>query len=326
MSAAWESLTAGLDVLEDVVPDPELLTAGPEVRARPLTLYHPSFKRSSLAPPGRWPAFSVTGSRCALQCDHCRGAILASMLAVPTPEALWDAASREARAGAAGMLLSGGSDRRNEIDYRPFLPVITRLKSAFPGFTVAVHTGLVDAPAARDLAAAGVDVAMLDLIGAVETVREDYHLDRPVADFEASLAALAATSMRVVPHIVAGLHYGRLLGEEAALEMAVRHPIGALVVVVAMPHYAHPARPFAVPEAGEVGGFLRAARARFPDVPLQLGCARPAGAVKSLMDAYGVLAGVDGIAHPAEGIPEFARRLGRPVALSPACCAMPLGV
>ena len=62
--------------------------------------------------------------------------------------------------------------------------------------------------------AAGIDVAMTDMIGAQDTIHDVYHLDRPVADFEKTLAALTATSMEVVPHIVIGLHYGRLLGEE----------------------------------------------------------------------------------------------------------------
>ena len=65
------------------------------------------------------------------------------------------------------------------------------------------------------MADAGVDVAMMDVIGAQETIREVYHLDRPVADFEATLAALSATRMEVVPHIVIGLHYGRALGRDA---------------------------------------------------------------------------------------------------------------
>ena len=85
---------------------------------------------------------------------------------------------------------------------------------------------------------AGIDSAMMDVIGAEETIRDVYHLDRPVEDFEATLAALTATSMEVVPHIVIGLHYGRLRGEGRALEIVARHPIHALVLVVVMPFYA----------------------------------------------------------------------------------------
>ncbi|MCK7582645.1 MAG: hypothetical protein MZV65_48495 [Chromatiales bacterium] len=171
----------------------------------------------------------------------------------------------------------------------------------------------------------GLDVAMLDVIGAQDTVQQVYHLKRPVADFEASLAHLTATSLKVVPHIVIGLHYGRLLGEWNALEIVQRHAPSALVLVVIMPFYAPPQRPFAVPDSHEVGRFLIDAREALPDIPLLLGCARPAGRAKQEIDAYAVLAGLNGIAHPAEGMVELAARLGRELRVTPACCSIAVG-
>jgi uncharacterized radical SAM superfamily protein len=172
--------------------------------------------------------------------------------------------------------------------------------------------------------AAGIDVAMTDVIGAEATIREVYHLDRPVEDFEATLAALSATSMQIVPHIVIGLHYGRLLGEERALEIVARHPVSALVLVVVMPYYAPADRPFAVVPPDEVAKVFLAARRRIEAVPVQLGCARPAGRHKLMTDAYAVMAGFDGIAYPAEGIVALARAIGRPVEQEHSCCSIGL--
>jgi len=129
----------------------------------------------------------------------------------------------------------------------------------------------------------------------------------------------------VVPHIVIGLHYGRLLGEWNALEIVRRHTPSALVLVVIMPFYAPPQRPFAVPDSHEVGRFLMDAREALPDIPLLLGCARPAGRAKQEIDAYAVLAGLNGIAHPAEGMVELAARLGRELRVTPACCSIAVG-
>src|SRR5262249_11841667 len=151
--------------------------------------------------------------------------------------------------------------------------------------------------------------------------RDVYHLDRPVADFEASLAVLSATTLRVVPHIVIGLHYGRLLGEWDALDIVARHRIDALVLVVVMPHFAKPGR-FATPDAAEIGRFFRDARRRLPGIEVLLGCARPAGLHKRAVDAYAVLAGLDGIAFPADGAVELAQALGRPVEHAHACCSI----
>jgi uncharacterized radical SAM superfamily protein len=234
-------------------------------------------------------------------------------------------ANQQIEAGAQGMLLTGGSNHRNEVEYDPFYSTLRRIKDAFPQFRIAVHAALVDAAAAGRMESAGIDVAMLDVIGAQETVREVYHLKRPVADFEASLAALTATSMKIVPHIVIGLHFGRLLGERSALEMVMRHRPAALVLVVVMPFYAPAHRPFVVPPGAEVGRFLLEAREALPQIPLLLGCARPAGRAKQEIDAYAVLAGLDGIAHPADGLVELAVRLGRAVSVTPACCSIVAG-
>ncbi len=332
MGDDWLGLARGIEGLEGVGLDAGLVRRFQSAGAAlpPLTFHLPAFKHySSPELPScggsAWPAVSITGAECALNCDHCRAEILKPMLPATTPEALWQTANRLAERGAGGMLLTGGSDRRNEVGYGPFLATLRRIKDRFPHFRIAAHAGLVDRSAARGLADSGVDIAMLDVIGAQDTLARVYHLKRPVADFEASLAHLAATGMRVVPHVVLGLHYGQLLGEWRALEMIAPCAPAAVVLVVVMPFYASPARPFAVPSGREVGHFFLDARRALPGIPLQLGCARPAGRAKAEIDAYGVMAGLGGIAHPAEGAVELARKIGRELRLSPGCCSLGAG-
>ena len=123
-----------------------------------------------------------------------------------------------------------------------------------------MHSALLDETRAKRMESAGVDVAMMDVIGAQETIRDVYHLDRPVADFEATLAALSATKMDVVPHIVIGLHYGRLMGEENALDIISRHKIAALILVIVSPIYAPADKPFATVATEDVAKVFVAAR------------------------------------------------------------------
>lgn len=272
-----------------------------------------------------FPAFSITGGACALNCDHCQAKILEPMIAATSPAEL----ERKVRAmvilqDLKGFLLSGGSNRRNEVPYERYYPTIEKLKREFPHLRIAMHTALLDERRAKRMEAAGVDVAMTDIIGAEETIREVYHLERPVADFEATLAALCTTSMDVVPHIVIGLHYGRLLGEERALDIIARHAVDALVLVVVMPYYAPAERPFAVVPPADVAKVFVAARRRIRHAPVQLGCVRPAGNHKLMTDAYAVMAGFDGIAYPAEGIVNLARAIGRPIEQEHACCSIAL--
>ncbi|ANB01217.1 radical SAM protein [Ectothiorhodospira sp. BSL-9] len=333
----WEDLVRHVEPLEDIPLDAALvstLEADNEPRFRnhghPVDLYTPTFKSyqtSEISSCGKnaWPAVSITGPDCKLRCDHCKAKLLEPMIPARDPETLWRVVNGIVEQGGEGMLLTGGSNHRNEVEYGPFYDTIRRIKDSFPGFRIALHTALVDDDAARCMEQAGIDAAMMDVIGAQETITQVYHLKRSVADFEATLEALVNTRMKVVPHIVMGLHYGRFLGEWEALNMIQRHRPDAVVLVVVMPFYAPDSKPFATPQAVDVGHFFRDARQALPDLPLLLGCARPAGQVKGEMDAYAVMAGIDGLAHPADGVVELAARLGRQVRVIPSCCSMAVG-
>jgi uncharacterized radical SAM superfamily protein len=293
----------------------------------PLTFHVPTFKHFesseiSSCDNKLWPAISVTGGDCALQCDHCKAEILKPMIPARTPDTLWRLANELAEQGARGFLLTGGSNHFNEVVYDEYLSTIRRIKDSLPDFKLVVHTALVDSNAARGLEQAGVDVAMLDIIGCQDTITQVYHLKRSVEDFERALEVLTSTGMKVVPHIVIGLHYGKFLGEWNALQIIRRHPPDALVLVVAMPFYANPCRPFSVPDSHEVGRFFLDARKALPEIPLLLGCARPPGIPRVQLDSYAVLAGFDGIAHPSDGIVELAVRLQRNVRVKASCCSI----
>jgi len=334
---SWTEVAARIAPLEDVALDTALIhemqqrygaLAGEH--AGRINFYTPTFKAyatSELAGCGKsaWPAVSITGGECQLQCDHCKAKILEPMISARTPDELWRVVNREIERGARGMLLSGGSNQRDEVEYDAFYPAIYRIKQAFPAFKIALHTALVDRDIALRMEASGVDAAMMDVIGSQDTISQVYHLRRGVADFERSLECLTATSLKVVPHIVIGLHYGKLLGEWNALEIVRRHAPAALVLVVVMPFYAPQNRSFTTPDPHQVGRFFLDARGALPDIPLLLGCARPAGTVKAQIDAYAVMAGLNGIAHPADGMVELAARLGREVRVTPACCSIALG-
>lgn len=272
-----------------------------------------------------FPAFSVTAGACALDCDHCQAKILEPMIPATNPEML-DTKVRQLikLQNLQGFLLSGGSNRRNEIRYQRYYPVIERLKHDFPHLRIAIHTAITDTAGAQSMESAGVDTAMMDVIGAQDTIRDVYHLDRPVDDFESTLEALCQTSMEVTPHIVIGLHYGRLRGEQNALDIVNRHAITALVLVVVMPFYARPGT-FEIPNTDDVGEIFLQARRTLGNKRVLLGCARPPGMHKRITDAYAVMAGLDGIAFPADGTIAVAEALGRPYHQEHACCSIKLG-
>ncbi|MBS0232230.1 MAG: radical SAM protein [Proteobacteria bacterium] len=330
----WMSLLQDIEALEDARFDGTLLgqfEADEETTlARPIRFSTPTFKSYATddvkgCSKNSFPAFSVTGSACALDCDHCQAKILEPMIAATTPEML-DQKVRDLvlLQGLRGFLLSGGSNRRNEIKYERYYAVLERLKHDFPHLKIAIHSALLDERRAKLMESAGVDTAMMDVIGAEETIRDVYHLDRPVADFEKTLAALCSTQMKVVPHIVIGLHYGQILGEQTALDICARHEIESLVLVVLMPFFARAGK-FVTPDAHAVGRIFLEARQRLREKQVLLGCARPAGMHRRIVDAYAVMAGLDGIAFPAEGAVQVCKALGRTYFQEHACCSIKIG-
>jgi uncharacterized radical SAM superfamily protein len=330
----WLDAIADIEDLEDAEFDATLVkqmeSRADVVTRRPMRFSTPTFKEyasTELKGCGKnsFPAFSITGGACGLNCDHCQKKILEPMIPALRPEIL-DARVRELidSEGLSGFLLSGGSNKKNEIAYDRYLPVVEGLKRDFPELKVAIHSALLDEPRAKAMESAGVDTVMMDVIGANDTIRDVYKLDRPVDDFEATLAALCSTSMEVTPHIVVGLHYGRILGEANALDIVSRHPVTALVLVVIMPFYAKPGT-FETPPTDDVGRIFLEARERLPEQQVLLGCARPPGMHKRVTDAYAIMAGLDGIAFPADGAVSVAHTIGRPFEQAHSCCSIKLG-
>ncbi len=334
MLSGWFERISAVEELEDADLDPVLIhdlqslaTTRP---LAPVRFSTPTFKEYSSTElqgcsKNSFPAFSITAGACALMCDHCQAKILEPMIPATTPQML-DQKVRDLvlLQNLQGFLLSGGSNRRNEIKYERYYPIIEGLKRDFPHLKIAIHSALLDEPRAKLMESAGVDTAMMDVIGAQETINQVYHLDRSVADFEATLAALCATSMEVVPHIVVGLHYGEILGEGNALDIISRHNIHALVLVVIMPFYAKDGT-FITPTTGDVGRIFLEARRRLPDRQVLLGCARPPGMHKRVTDAYAIMAGLDGIAFPADGAVAVAEQIGRDFHQEHACCSIKIG-
>jgi uncharacterized radical SAM superfamily protein len=271
----------------------------------------------------RYPFFvpvSVTGTKCHLKCEHCRGVILESMYQAGEPELLYSLALRLKERGCKGLLVSGGAGINGSVPLTEFAPVMARLKREL-GFKMAVHTGLVDEEMADALSEACIDSAMIDIIGSDETIREVYHLKASVADYEDSLKNLVDRNVKVSPHVVAGLHYGRILGEYNALEIISRYDIASLVLVVLTPLCNTPMVEVTPPSIEEMKGIFAAAREMFPSTPILLGCARPGGKYRLQLDKMALDMGINGIAYPTEGVVEYASEKGLNPVFSEYCCS-----
>jgi hypothetical protein len=270
--------------------------------------------------PGRFVSISVTGSECALQCDHCQSRVLDGMRPL-RGSSLFDVCAELARRGARGVLVSGGCDRRGRVPLLRHVPDLKRVRAEL-GLTIRVHPGLPDEATAAALGELELDGAMLDVIGAEATIREVYHLDAGIEEYALALERLARHRVPLVPHIILGLHYGKMLGEWTALEMVARHSPKLLVLVVLMPLYGTAMAGVTPPPVEKIGEFFETARRRLCHTPIMLGCARPIGPQKFAIDRRAVDAGLNGIAYPAEGIVAYARERGLSVRFHDACCGV----
>ena len=269
----------------------------------------------------RFPSISITGSTCQLQCEHCKGKLLETMIPAATPERLFEACSRVRDEGGTGCLISGGSQKDGSVPLTDFIPTIKRVKQELD-LDIVVHTGLVYTNMAEALAKAEVDAVMLDIIGSNETLKRVYNLDLSVDQLESSLSLLEESNVPIVPHVVVGLHYGRLKGELNALRILSRHRLAALVVVAFMPVDQTPMERVSPSSPMDVARVLLASRFMVPDRPLLLGCARPRGQHKSQTDVLAILAGVNGIAYPSREGYDFAMKKGLKIKISEECCAL----
>jgi len=283
-----------------------------------ITFYLPGmFKYDGMR--GRYPAVSITGSRCSLQCDHCMGRILESMPGATDPEGLVELCGRMAQKGASGVLISGGCDPEGRLPWGPFLPAIAQVKRQY-GLYISVHCGLVDKDTAVALKEAGVDQALLDVVGDDETYRRIYHVPFGVCRIRDSLKVLEDAQLEVVPHIVVGLHGGRIRGERRAIEMVSEFDVQHLVLVSLMRIPRTPSWHFRKVEAWEVSELICAARFRLPRAEIHLGCARERG--NTLMETLAVDAGVTRMALPSEEAIKRAASYGLEIRYQRTCCSV----
>ncbi len=269
---------------------------------------------------GRYPALSTTGGECELSCLHCQGRLLKSMVAAAEPKDLVAAARRAERAGNVGLLISGGCDSKGRLPWEKHAPAIEKIKTETDLF-VSVHTGFADLKQARALKAAGVDLALIDVIGDAETMKAVYGLDSPELAAD-SLQALTEAGLAVAPHVVVGLHRGRLKGEERAVEMIAAAGIDRVVFVVFMPLSGTPLADCQPPPAEEVARLMARSRLSHPDLIQHLGCAKPRGAYHRRLDRLGVMAGVNHLAIPAPEAVDLAEEMGLAIDWAETCCAL----
>jgi uncharacterized radical SAM superfamily protein len=293
-------------------------------KSKQARFYAPSFisyKTSQYcSSPTHFPTISVTGKSCALNCKHCRGKVLETMHPVNTPQKLLELATKLKQNGALGCLVSGGCLPDGSVPLKPFIPTINKIVREL-GLTVFVHTGIIDLPTASALRNAGVNAALIDVMGADETIKHICNLNVTVKDYANSLKALQKAGINFVPHVIVGLQGGKLKGEFHALKIISPTKPSAIVIIAFMPIRGTLMAEIKPPQPMDIARVVAAARVMFPETPLVLGCMRPKGKYRAETDILALKAGANAIAFPTEEAIKYAENQGYELSFSPHCCA-----
>jgi uncharacterized radical SAM superfamily protein len=268
---------------------------------------------------GLYPAVSITGNACALQCDHCQGKTLEPMIATQTGDALVETCTRLAERGNLGVLISGGCDREGRLPWGPFIDAISEIKRKTSLF-ISIHCGLLDMETAASLKSAGVDQALLDVIGDDETYRTVYHVDFGIERIISPLEALETAGLAVVPHIVCGLHHGEIRGERKAVEIISGFDVKQVVIVSLMRVRGTPGFDTPPLKAETVAEIIAETRLMRPGAEINLGCARQRG--NSRMELLAIDAGVNRMALPSDEAMARARDHGLEIRYQRTCCSV----
>lgn len=257
-------------------------------------------------PGERFPALSVTGVNCALNCDHCQGHYLQSMIHT-TPDTLIRTCNLLEKKGVTGCLISGGCDSEGRVPLP--LEALMRVRKE-TGLVLNVHTGLVDNITAEKLKE--IDPYISFEIPTPYVLAQLYRLEVTQADYFASLALL--NGLKVVPHIMVGAP-GNPEEEIQTIKAVKKMGFSSLVLIVFTPTRGTPLSDAEVNTDTVIHTF-KAARNLFSR--LVLGCMRPR--LKELEESVLLF---DGVVNPTMWARRKVEQAGIPVVIKKTCCVVP---
>jgi len=257
-----------------------------------------------------FPPVSLTGGNCQLACKHCNRKYLQHMIPAETPEKLFSTCKYIAGKGIKGVVLSGGSEPDGTIPLYMFADTIKKIKEKF-NLKINAHTGPLDREQSEIVVEAGLDAALVDVIGSAETIKKVYGLDFTPSDIGNTIGYLRESGIpNISPHLIVGLDYCKLKGEKNAIRILENSDVDNVVVVIIIPTKGTEFEGLNPPPVEEVGSIIKELRGRMPSTNISLSCVRPGGSYRDELDRIAILSGVNKIAIPSKAAFRTAKELG----------------
>ncbi|TFF88321.1 MAG: radical SAM protein [Promethearchaeota archaeon] len=274
--------------------------------------------------PGKqFPAISVTGTDCALHCEHCNKKYLRGMKKITDTEDLESFLINHFQKGGVGALISGGCDSNGSVPLKDFVKSIQKVKKKTK-LVINTHTGLLDEETAKGLAKAKIDIISFDINMDEEIIRNIYHLEKDLDNYKEAVGILKKNNLNIVPHICVGLLYGKLNKEIESLRFIKEMKINpSLIVIIAL--IPPKSEKFVNPDANDIGKIIAITRFIFPKTEISLGCMRPRKKERIEIEKTAIKAGINRLEIPSKYTLRWVKKKfpNRIIKTFSACCAIP---
>ncbi len=276
-------------------------------------------------PTNRFPAISITGSECALECEHCNRKYLKGMKAILENKDLEQFLFELHKNNGVGALISGGSKLDGSVPLLEYLDTIKKVKRE-TNLIINTHTGLLNEETAVKLADANVDIISFDINVDEQVIRNIYHLDVELNEYKRAIDLLKKYELNIVPHICIGLYYGKLNKELESIRFIKETEINPslIVVIILIPPKDSKVK-FEMPKPESIAKVIAILRFAFPKTEISLGCMRPRGKIKNEIEKFAIRAGVTRIEIPSKDTLMWLKKNNKKIQFKyfSACCAIP---
>lgn len=274
-------------------------------------------------PGNKFPALSLTGTNCDLDCEHCHSRYLHGMRDISTPTAFKECLQDLVLKNCTGALLSGGCEENGRVPLEKVLPQIKKFKTTHQ-FYFNSHLGIADSQIIHQLTEAQIDLVSFDLVLNPKVIRDIFHSSHTVDDYIKTYKTLQEENIRLVPHVLIGSYFGRISTEIETLKFITENPTEMMVFIVMIPpklNGKYDSRfNFILPE--DVARLIFIMHYFNPKMELSLGCMRLRSHKFRKMEKWGIQAGLTRIEMPGKKTEDWLQKEHIQIDRFDACCAI----
>ncbi len=250
-------------------------------------------KKINFIYPEKTSSLSLTASECELNCPYCNKHYLQHMKTIQNIDI----------SELKSILISGGVDSDGKLPFDEHSDFYLKLKNQ--NIKINLHSGIIKNPERLQKIKKYIDCISFDFIYDKKTIKNLYNGFYNQQDFLDSLHIIMESGIRVVPHIVCGIDYGKIKGEFDSIDYLNSKKISEIALLVVISNSKTEFCDVNPPEINEVRKIIDYSVKKIEKVVL--GCMRPGGRYRFNLDREALLAGVKGIVMPHPEVVKFAK-------------------